>query len=382
MDDKLPLDQVIQGNCIDVLASLPDDSIDLVFADPPYNLQLKQALYRPNMTLVDAVNDEWDHFTDLNSYDEFSRAWLSACRRVLKPNGTLWVIGTYHNIYRIGSILQDLDFWFLNDVVWVKNNPMPNFRGVRFTNAHETLLWAAKTQKSRYTFNHHAAKSLNDEKQMRSDWLLNICTGFERLKENGKKAHSTQKPEALLYRIMLTTSNPGDVVLDPFFGTGTTGAVAKKLHRHFLGIEKEEKYVRLARSRIENLPPELFDEVIYEVRDRKRIEPRVPFGTLLENGLLRPGQQLYFRCDREKAAVIKPDGNLKLNGFEGSIHQLGKQLMGGSPCNGWDTWYYENPDGRLAVIDELRKLVLEGNKLVTPEDSDMAEPGNAPGFPG
>ena len=366
MENALPLDQVIQGNCIEILASLPENSVDLVFADPPYNLQLQQALFRPNMTLVDAVNDEWDHFEDFKSYDDFCRSWLSACRRVLKPNGTLWVIGTYHNIYRIGAIMQDLDFWFLNDVVWIKVNPMPNFRGVRFTNAHETLIWAARSRSSRYTFNHHATKTLNEDKQMRSDWLLNICTGPERLKENGKKAHSTQKPESLLYRILLSTSNPGDVVLDPFFGTGTTGAVAKRLHRHFIGIEKEEKYVRLARTRIDNLPPELFDEQVFEVRDRKRLEPRVPFGTLLESGLLQPGQTLYFRSDRNMAAVIKPDGNLRLNGFEGSIHQVGRQLMNGNPCNGWETWYYEDPDGKLTLIDVLRRMILDSNKTLPP----------------
>lgn len=359
INSSLPINQVLQGNCIEILQSFPEKSVDLVFADPPYNLQLQGDLWRPNMTLVDAVNDEWDRFSDLASYDLFCREWLGACRRVLKDNGTLWVIGTYHNIYRIGSIMQDLGFWFLNDVVWIKTNPMPNFRGVRFTNAHETLLWASKSRTSHYTFNHFAMKNLNEEKQMRSDWVLSICTGAERLKENGKKAHSTQKPENLLYRILLASSNPGDTILDPFFGTGTTGAVAKRLRRNWIGIEKEEKYVSLARNRIESIPPELFDDSYYQVSDRTRTEQRVPFGSLLENRLLNIGQVLFFRREREKAAIIRPDGSLKLNGFEGSIHQVGKQLMGGIPCNGWENWYFEDESGELISIDTLRRKVIE-----------------------
>ena len=251
--DYLPLNQIINGECVDILHSLPEKTIDLIFADPPYNLQLQNELYRPNMTKVDAVNDKWDQFDSFQAYDQFSQKWLAACKRVLKATGTLWVIGSYHNIFRIGKIMQDLGYWFLNDVIWIKTNPMPNFRGVRFTNAHETLIWASTGQKAKYTFNHQAMKGLNDDLQMRSDWwLVSLAAGKERLKnENGKKAHSTQKPEALLYRVILSSSNPGDVVLDPFFGSGTTGAVAKRLHRKWIGIERDENYIRLAQKRLD-----------------------------------------------------------------------------------------------------------------------------------
>jgi site-specific DNA-methyltransferase (adenine-specific) len=353
--DRLPLDQVILGDCIQVLATFPEKCIDLVFADPPYNLQLRRDLWRPNMTRVQAVDDAWDQFASLEEYDRFTRDWLNACRRVLKDDGTLWVIGSYHNIFRVGAIMQDLGFWFLNDVVWVKSNPMPNFRGVRFTNAHETLIWAARSQGARYTFNHHAMKALNDDLQMRSDWHLPLCTGGERIKIAGKKAHSTQKPEALLYRIILSSSNPADVVMDPFFGSGTTGAVAKKLHRRWIGIELEETYVELARRRIAQVEPTPFDETVFDVSDPRRTQARIPFARLLESGLLAPGQALYFRGQRQQVASIRPDGKLFLDGFIGSIHQAGKHLMGGSPCNGWEHWYYETPDGSLAPIDELRQ---------------------------
>lgn len=356
MKQEIALDQILQGDCVEVLNSLPEKSADLIFADPPYNLQLQQELYRPNMTKVDAVNDKWDKFSSMNAYDEFSRTWLQACRRVLKDTGTIWVIGSYHNIYRVGSIMQDIGYWFLNDVVWVKTNPMPNFRGVRFTNAHETLLWASKAKGSKYTFNHHAMKGFNDEKQMRSDWILPICSGSERLKVNGKKAHSTQKPEALLYRVILSSSNPGDTILDPFFGSGTTGAVAKKLHRHWIGIEREEKYISVAQNRIDSITPELFADEIFDVRDKKRLAPRVEFGLLLETGLLAPGQKLYFRKDRSKFAQIKANAKLRLgDGFEGSIHQAGKHLMSGNPCNGWQHWYFDSQENGLSVIDELRE---------------------------
>jgi len=365
---NLPLDQIIQGDCVEILNSFPENSIDLIFADPPYNLQLQQELWRPNMTKVDAVNDDWDQFSDFQVYDEFSRRWLTACRRVLKETGTIWVIGSYHNIFRVGTIMQDLGFWFLNDVIWIKTNPMPNFRGVRFTNAHETLIWASKSKGSKYTFNHHAMKATNDDLQMRSDWVLPICSGSERIKVNGKKAHSTQKPEALLYRVILASSNPGDIVLDPFFGSGTTGAVAKKLHRRWIGIEKEESYIPIARQRLDHTIPELFDDQIFDVRDKKRLEPRIPFSSLLENGLLKPGQVLYFRSDRAKAAHVKPDGRLLINGYEGSIHQVGSYLMNGSPCNGWDHWYFENSEGDYISIDELRKVLLE--RLQEPINKD------------
>jgi site-specific DNA-methyltransferase (adenine-specific) len=359
--DRLPLDKVIQGDCIQVLAAFPEKCIDLVFADPPYNLQLRHDLWRPNMTRVQAVDDAWDQFDSFQEYDRFTRDWLSACRRVLKDDGALWVIGSYHNIFRVGALMQDLGFWFLNDVVWIKSNPMPNFRGVRFTNAHETLIWAAKFQGARYTFNHHAMKALNDDLQMRSDWYLPLCTGAERLKVAGKKAHSTQKPEALLYRVILAASKPGDVILDPFFGSGTTGAVAKKLHRRWIGIEIEAAYVELARQRIAQVVAAPYEANVFDVGDPRRSQTRIPFTRLLESGLLKPGQALYFRGQRQQAASIRPDGKLALDDFTGSIHQAGKRLMGGSPCNGWEHWYYETSDGRLAPIDDLRQE-LRGRK--------------------
>ena len=279
---QLPLDQILLGDCIKVLESLPDKSVDLIFADPPYNLQLSKDLWRPNLTRVNAVDDSWDRFDSFEAYDAFTRDWLMACRRVLKNTGSLWVIGTYHNIFRVGRVLQDLGFWILNDVVWIKTNPMPNFRGVRFTNAHETLIWAQKHKGERYTFNYQSMKALNDDLQMRSDWVTPLCTGKERIKVNGGKAHSTQKPEALLYRVILASSNPGDVVLDPFFGTGTTGAVAKKLHRHWIGIEQDQQYVDVANERIEAVIPGAYSKEIFAGSQRKR--RRVPFGLLVEAG--------------------------------------------------------------------------------------------------
>jgi modification methylase len=355
---------VIEGDCLDILPALPERSIDLVFADPPYNLQLNQELWRPNMTRVDAVNDAWDRFESFEDYDAFTRAWLAACRRVLKDDGALWVIGTYHNIYRIGAILQDLGYWVLNDVIWVKTNPMPNFRGVRFTNAHETLIWASKSRGSKYTFSHHAVKALNEELQMRSDWLLPVCSGRERLRLNGARAHSTQKPEALLYRVILSSTNPGDVILDPFFGTGTTGAVARRLRRHWIGIEREARYIALARQRIERVEPASPDELVFEVKSPRQ-EPRIPFGRLLEEGLLRPGQRLYFRRNRRTWATLRADGRLARGGEVGSIHQIGRRLMRGSPCNGWEHWYFAGSDDELHPIAELRERVRarEGTPL-------------------
>lgn len=359
MSASLPLDQVLQGDCVERLGELPAESVDLVFADPPYNLQLANTLWRPNRTEVDAVDDAWDSFEDLEAYDAFTRAWLTACRRVLKPEGALWVIGSYHNIYRVGGILQDLGFWILNDIVWIKTNPMPNFRGVRLTNAHETLLWVSKEQGAPYTFNYHALKRLNGGKQMRSDWVLPICTGKERLRIEGEKAHSTQKPEALLYRVILGSSDPGDLVLDPFFGTGTTGAVAKRLHRHWIGIEQEPAYVELARTRLAAVEPRPLDEKVFDVRDRRRRERRVPFSQLLELGLLEPGTTLQFGKEGGAEAQVKPDGQLVIDGFEGSIHQAGRHLTGGAPCNGWTRWYYRDAEGDLALIDELRTRARE-----------------------
>lgn len=354
----LPLDQIIQGDCLDVLHALPENSVDLIFADPPYNLQLQQDLWRPNLTKVDAVDEAWDRFDSFAEYDQFSRAWLSACRRVLKDTGTLWVIGSYHNIYRVGSHLMDLGYWLLNDVVWIKTNPMPNFRGVRFTNAHETLLWAQKEKGARYTFNYQAMKAVNDDLQMRSDWEIPLCSGKERLKIEGVKAHPTQKPEALLYRIILSSSNPGHVVLDPFFGSGTTGAVAKKLHRHWLGIERETDYIELAQARIEAIEPEPFAEPAFSFPG-KRNRPRIPFSALLENGLLRPGQKLYFGCRSDVTATVLANGQLRQaeRGYVGSIHQVGKAIRQG-PCNGWEHWYYHDPKtGEKIVIDKLREMI-------------------------
>lgn len=354
----LPLNQILHGDCIEILKSLPESSVDLIFADPPYNLQLQNDLYRPNMTKVDAVNDRWDQFGGFAEYDSFTRAWLSACRRVLKDTGAIWVIGTYHNIYRVGAMMQDLGFWILNDIVFVKYNPMPNFRGVRFTNAHETLIWAQKNKGAKYTFNYPAMKALNDDLQMRSDWYLPIATGNQRLKVNGKKAHSTQKPEALLYRILLASSDPGDVVLDPFFGTGTTGAVAKKLGRSWIGIERDKKYVRLAQKRIDAVEPA--DGEALHVEKRKQV--RVPFGALLENGLLQPGQTLYFAKNGTKAKILS-NGHLRCGRITGSIHGVARALVDNAPANGWDLWFYKDETGEKKVINELRERLRSSNPL-------------------
>ena len=349
--------RVITNDCISALRSMPPQTVDLIFADPPYNLQLQNVLHRPDMTKVNAVTDSWDQFSSFADYDEFTHSWLSACKRVLKPTGSIWVIGSYHNIFRVGKIMQDLGYWILNDVLWIKTNPMPNFRGVRFTNAHETLIWASSGQGSRYTFNHRAMKDLNAGKQMRSDWwILPLAKGTERVRDkNGKRAHSTQKPEALLYRVILACSNPGDLVLDPFFGSGTTGVVAKLLHRNWIGIEREEKYVRLAQARIDAVTPGRFEKTSFDVRNKKKTAPRIPFSALLESGHLKPWQILYFRKDKQLKATIKPDSRLiTVDGFEGSIHSAGVHLMNGAPCNGWEHWYlYER--GRMVPLDDFRK---------------------------
>jgi len=351
---RLPLDQILQGDCVEVLAGLPEASVDLIFADPPYNLQLKQELWRPNQTRVDGVDDDWDRFADFAAYDAFTQGWLSACRRVLKDTGTIWVIGTYHNIFRVGRLMQDLGFWILNDLVWVKTNPMPNFRGVRFTNAHETLIWAQNQRGARYTFNYRAMKHLNDDKQMRSDWQLPLCTGDERLRRDGAKAHATQKPEALLYRVILAASNPGDVVLDPFFGSGTTGAVARKLHRHWLGIERDPRYIQLAAERIAAVTQLEYAPDVFAFPDR-RSQRRIPFGRLLEEGLLQPGQPLFLGADGRPEATILADGSLRCGELSGSIHQVASQLRH-VPCNGWEHWQYVDPQtGQRKPIDALRQ---------------------------
>lgn len=354
----LTLDTVIQGDCIEVLESFPPESVDLVFADPPYNLQLAQELWRPNLTRVDGVDDEWDRFSSFEAYDEFTRRWLTACRRVLKPTGTLWVIGTYHNIFRVGAVLQDLGFWILNDVIWEKTNPMPNFRGVRFTNAHETLIWAQKEHGEPYTFNHHAMKALNEDLQMRSDWLLPICSGKERLRENGEKVHPTQKPEALLYRVILASSVVEDIILDPFFGTGTTGVVAKRLHRHWIGIEKNPRYIKAAQKRIETTLQVEFDPPLFVTPDPRK-QTRIPFGSVLENGLLKAGQRLFYNGNRETSARVLADGSLEYNGSIGSIHKIARQIRNG-PANGWEIWSYEDAaDHKLHSIDELRTILRQ-----------------------
>lgn len=353
--DVLPLDSILQQDCIEAMRALPAASIDMIFADPPYNLQLGGDLNRPDGSFVDAVTDDWDKFDSLNAYDAFTRAWLAEARRILKPDGTIWVIGSYHNIFKVGSAIQDLGFWILNDIIWRKANPMPNFKGTRFTNAHETLIWASMGEKAKYTFNYRSMKTLNDELQMRSDWEFPICGGQERLKKNGTKVHPTQKPEALLYRVMLACTKPGDIVLDPFFGTGTTGAVAKRLRRHWIGIEREGNYVEAAQERIAAALP--LDESAVTTMMAPRQAPRVAFGTLIETGYLTPGAVLSDTRRRWRA-VVKADGSLLSDcGAAGSIHKVGATLQGAPSCNGWTFWHYEAEDG-LKPIDALRQTYL------------------------
>ena len=335
------LDTIIKGDCVAAMEKLPEKSVDLVFADPPYNLQLDGDLHRPDQSKVDAVDDAWDQFDSFAAYDAFTRAWLLAARRVLKPTGSIWVIGSYHNIFRVGAAMQDLGFWILNDVVWRKTNPMPNFRGRRFQNAHETMIWASRDQKAKgYTFNYDAMKAANDDLQMRSDWLFPICTGSERLKDdNGDKVHPTQKPEALLARVMLSSSKPGDVVLDPFFGSGTTGAVAKRLGRHFVGVEREQSYIDAATARIEAVEP--LRTIDLSVMAGKRAEPRVAFVSLVEAGLIAPGAVLTDSRRRWQASV-RADGTLSSGDKSGSIHRLGAMVQGLDACNGWTFWHFED----------------------------------------
>ena len=350
----LPLNTILDGDCIEMMNSLPEESVDLIFADPPYNLQLRGDLHRPDNSKVDAVDDHWDQFDSFKAYDKFTREWLAAARRILKPNGAIWVIGSYHNIFRMGAELQNQGFWILNDVVWRKSNPMPNFRGKRFTNAHETMSWASKSEGGKYTFNYEALKALNEGIQMRSDWVLPICTGHERLKDdNGDKAHPTQKPESLLHRVLVGSTNPGDVVLDPFFGTGTTGAVAKMLGREFIGIEREEAYRKVATKRIASVRK--FDRDALQVSTSKRAEPRVPFGQLVERGMLRPGENLYSMNGRYKAKV-RADGTLIGDDVKGSIHQVGAALEGAPSCNGWTYWAIKR-DGKTVPIDLFRQQI-------------------------
>lgn len=352
--DAAWLDTIIKGDCVAALNRLPSKSVDLVFADPPYNLQLGGDLHRPDDSKVDACDDHWDQFESFEAYDAFTRAWLLAVRRVMKDDGSIYVIGSYHNIFRVGAILQDLGFWIMNDIIWVKSNPMPNFRGKRFTNAHETMIWATKSKTAKPTFNYDALKTFNDDLQMRSDWHLPLCTGGERLKDDdGQKVHPTQKPESLLYRVLTASSKPGDVVLDPFFGTGTTGAVAKKLGRHFVGVEREQSYIDAATARIEAV--EAGSGVSLEMQKGKRAEPRIPFGNLLEAGLLEPGTELSCAKGRH-LAVVRADGSVKCGDHVGSIHKVGALVQGAASCNGWTFWHVRNGRSR-SPIDELRQQI-------------------------
>lgn len=351
---ELRIDRILEGECVEVMKSLPDESVDLVFADPPYNLQLGGDLHRPDNSKVSAVDNDWDQIGGFDDYDLFTWGWMEEARRVLKPNGAIWVIGSYHNIFRVGGILQDAGFWVLNDIIWRKTNPMPNFKGTRFTNAHETLIWAAKSKEARPTFNYAAMKALNDGVQMRSDWTLPICSGGERLKgADGKKAHPTQKPEALLHRVLLSTTNPGDIVLDPFFGTGTTGAAAKRLGRHFIGIERDPDYLEVAQQRLAAIIPASREAL--SVTQSKRAQPRIPFGALVERGLVKPGDTLYCPKGRHTARV-RADGTLIAGTRAGSIHQVGAEIQSAPSCNGWTYWHIRTKQG-LAPIDLLRAEV-------------------------
>lgn len=353
--EKTILNTIIIDDCVKVMNEMEENSVDLIFADPPYNLQLGDALTRPDNSNVNGVYEEWDNFASMAEYDEYTRSWMTAARRVLKDDGALWVIGSYHNIFRVGHILQDLGFWILNDVIWNKTNPMPNFKGTRFTNAHETLIWASKNPNSKYTFNYEAMKALNEDTQMRSDWQIPLCTGKERLKDaNGEKLHPTQKPEGLLYRVIMASTKVGDVILDPFFGTGTTGAVAKKLGRNFIGIEKDAVYAAGAKARID-VVERVENELCLEYSAKKR-QPRVPFGTVVERGLLNPGDILYD-AGRKHCAVVRSDGTIKNETMEGSIHQVGAAAQNAPACNGWVYWYFENEKKELVCIDELRSQV-------------------------
>lgn len=349
----LPLNQIVLGCCIEELKKLPSESIDMIFADPPYNLQLQGALHRPDQSMVNAVDDEWDQFESFKAYDDFTRDWISQCKRVMKPNATFWVIGSYHNIFRVGAIMQDLGFWILNDIVWRKANPMPNFRGRRFCNAHETMIWATKSADAKaYTFHYDALKAGNEDLQPRSDWVLPICTGEERIKgDDGAKAHPTQKPENLLMRIMLSASNAGDVILDPFFGSGTTGAVAKKLQRNFIGLERDEGYAKIAQKRIDAAKP--IDIKALGGLPEKRSEPRIPFHNVLDRGLLPAGAKLYDTKQKYEATV-RADGTLSVGPAAGSIHKIGALVQGLPACNGWTFWHFKNAKGDLECIDNLR----------------------------
>ena len=348
------LNKITNGNSLEILKKIPDKTFDLVFADPPYNLQIGKKLKRPDDSKVNGVNDKWDQFKNFNDYDNFCKLWLTESKRVLKDNGSIWVIGTYHNIFRLGYHIQNMGFWILNDVIWRKNNPMPNFRGTRFTNAHETLIWASKNKKSKYTFNYQSLKCLNDDLQMRSDWTLPICSGNERIKKNGKKVHSTQKPESLLHRILLASTNKGDFVFDPFLGTGTTAVVAKKLGRNYFGIENEKKYFKTAKQRLEKTI-KMEDHYLDTIKNNKS-KPRIPFGSLVELGIVKPGMSV-FDYKKKVNAKIMADGSIKYQNSEGSIHKVAAKIIGAESCNGWTYWHYNN-NGSMLPIDDLRQRLI------------------------
>jgi DNA modification methylase len=343
------INKILLGDSIEIMKEIPENSIDLIFADPPYNLQLQGDLWRPNQTKVDAVDDEWDHFNSFQEYDNFTEKWLKECKRIMKESGSIWIIGSYHNVFRIGKIMQDLGFWILNDILWIKTNPMPNFMGTRFNNAHETLIWATKSQNPKYTFNYKTMKSYNDDLQMRSDWYIPICQGTERIRINGKKAHSTQKPEALLYRIIISSSSAGDVVLDPFSGTGTTLAVAKKLGRNYIGIEKDDEYLQIIKNRLAKIE-EIDNKILQNLLDVKI--PRVPFGCLIEKGIVKPGEFIFSR-DKEDIAQVLANGTIMYKEYVGSIHSISAKILNKPKSNGWDFWYVER-NTKLICLSILR----------------------------
>ena len=348
------LNKIINGNSLEILKKIPSNTFDLVFADPPYNLQIGKKLKRPDDSKVNGVNDKWDQFESFSDYDNFCKEWLTECKRVLKDNGSIWVIGTYHNIFRLGYHIQNKGYWMLNDVIWRKNNPMPNFRGTRFTNAHETLIWASKNKNSKYTFNYQSLKCLNDDLQMRSDWTLPICNGSERIKRNGKKVHSAQKPESLLHRILLASTNKGDFVFDPFLGTGTTAVVAKKLGRNYFGVEKEKKYFQTSKQRLEKTI-KIEDHYLDTIKNNKS-KPRIPFGSLVELGIVKPGMSV-FDYKKKVNAKIMADGSIKYQNSEGSIHKVAAKIIGAESCNGWTYWHYNN-NGSMLPIDDLRQRLI------------------------
>ena len=348
------LNKITNGNSLEILKKIPDKTFDLVFADPPYNLQIGKKLKRPDDSKVNGVNDKWDQFKNFNDYDNFCKLWLTESKRVLKDNGSIWVIGTYHNIFRLGYHIQNMGYWMLNDVIWKKNNPMPNFRGTRFTNAHETLIWASKNKNSKYTFNYQSLKCLNDDLQMRSDWTLPICNGSERIKRNGKKVHSAQKPESLLHRILLASTNKGDFVFDPFLGTGTTVVVAKKLGRNYFGVEKEKKYFKISKQRLEKTM-KIEDHYLDTIKNNKS-KPRIPFGSLVELGIVKPGMSV-FDYKKKINAKIMADGSIKYQNSEGSIHKVAAKIIGAESCNGWTYWHYNN-NGSMLPIDDLRQRLI------------------------